>query len=233
GRAGRRVLVLERRERVGGACTLERPFSDARYVASPCAYLAGLLDGLVIEELGLADRGVEIRLCDPALFVPFDDGRAFVQWRGRARTEAARREAGFSARDIDGLRAYDELFERIRVRLRRGPRDAWVGEAPSRAELEELLGGERELADVLFEASIADVLDAHFTDQRAKDALVPQGLIGTAAGPRTPGTAGVHALHRMGEIGGAGGAWGYVRGGIGVVSFAICEAALEAGATVA
>ena len=57
-RAGRRVLVLERRERVGGACTLERPFSDPAYEASPCAYLVGLLDPVVIEELGLRRRGL-------------------------------------------------------------------------------------------------------------------------------------------------------------------------------
>ena len=44
-RAGQSVLVLERRERLGGACTLEQPFSDERYLVSPCAYVVGLLDG--------------------------------------------------------------------------------------------------------------------------------------------------------------------------------------------
>ena len=53
-RAGRRVLVLERRDRLGGACTLERPFADPGFVVSPCAYVVGLLDQLVIDELGLA-----------------------------------------------------------------------------------------------------------------------------------------------------------------------------------
>src|SRR5215467_1999598 len=58
-RAGRSVLVLERRERLGGACTLERPFSDERFVVSPCAYVVGLLDELVMSELELRDRGFE------------------------------------------------------------------------------------------------------------------------------------------------------------------------------
>src|SRR5881227_3404909 len=58
-RAGRSVLVLERRERLGGACTLERPFSDEGYVISPCAYVVGLLDEVVIRELGLRERGFE------------------------------------------------------------------------------------------------------------------------------------------------------------------------------
>src|SRR3712207_8763421 len=49
-RAGRSVLVLERRDRLGGACTLERPFADERYVISPCAYVVGLLDPVRSEE---------------------------------------------------------------------------------------------------------------------------------------------------------------------------------------
>src|SRR5947208_14383950 len=56
-RAGRSVLVLERRERLGGACTLERPFSDPAFVISPCAYVVGLLDPVVIGELELERRG--------------------------------------------------------------------------------------------------------------------------------------------------------------------------------
>ena len=49
-RAGQRVIVLEQRVRLGGACTLERPFPDERFVVSPCAYVIGLLDRLVIDE---------------------------------------------------------------------------------------------------------------------------------------------------------------------------------------
>src|SRR5215216_98774 len=50
-RAGRSVLVLERRERLGGACTLEQPFDDPGYLVGPCAYVVGLLDQTVIDEL--------------------------------------------------------------------------------------------------------------------------------------------------------------------------------------
>src|SRR6476661_10301442 len=57
-RAGRRVLVLEARERLGGACTLEQPFGDDRYVISPCAYVIGLLDDDVIRDLALNKRGL-------------------------------------------------------------------------------------------------------------------------------------------------------------------------------
>jgi phytoene dehydrogenase-like protein len=232
-KAGKSVLVLERRERVGGAATLERPFSDERYVVSPCAYVAGLLDPLVISELGLHERGISIRIADPALFIPFDDGTALVDWADRERTAAGMRELGISERDIQGYREYDERFDRCRRLLRKGERDTWVGDSPSRAEIEELLGGEQDLIDILFNASIADVLDDCVSDQRIKDGLYGQGLIGTWGGPRTPGTAAIHLMHHSGELNGRGGAWGYVEGGLGMISFAIADAALDAGAEVA
>ena len=232
-RAGKSVLVLERRERVGGAATLERPFSDERYIVSPCAYVAGLLDPLVISELGLTGRGVSIRIADPALFIPFDDGTAFVDWADETRTVAGLRELGISDSDIQGYRDYNERFDRCRRLLRKGERDTWVGDSPDRGEIEELLGGERELIDLVFEASIADVLDDCVSDQRIKDALYGQGLIAAWGGPRTPGTAAIHLMHHMGELNGAPGSWGYVQGGLGMISFAIADAAIEAGAEIA
>ena len=197
-RAGKRVLVLERRERIGGACTLERPFADRRYAISPCAYLVGLLDPLVIGELELRRRGFDVRIADPELFIPFEDGTAFVQWLDEERTAAGLRAIGVDERNIQGLRDYNEVFHRITRLLRRGERDAWVGDSPSRAEIEEMLDHEQGLIDVVFEASIADVLDEHFTDQRLKDALSSQGLIAAYGGPRDPGTAAIHLMHHMG-----------------------------------
>jgi choline dehydrogenase-like flavoprotein len=69
-RAGQSVLVLERRERLGGACTLERPFADEGFVVSPCAYVVGLLDEVVIRELELERRGLRYWMADPNLWVP-------------------------------------------------------------------------------------------------------------------------------------------------------------------
>src|SRR5215210_6877691 len=70
-RAGKRVLVLEARERVGGACTLEEPWPGVRM--SPCAYVAGLLHRTVIEELQLVERGLRWFPALGGLFVPFED----------------------------------------------------------------------------------------------------------------------------------------------------------------
>jgi phytoene dehydrogenase-like protein len=232
-RAGQSVLVLEARSRLGGAATLERPFPDQRYVISPCAYVIGLLDETVISELSLHQRGLEVYIADPQLWVPFDDGTAFGQWMDHDRTVAGLESLGLPAKDIEGYVAYEDLFDQMRIKLRKGPRDSWAGDSPSRAELEELLGGDAFMSDVLFHASIADVLDEFVTDQRLKDALFGQGIIGTYAGPFDPGTAAVKLMHFAGEVLGHGAVWGYVRGGMGMVSFAIAEAALDFGAVLA
>jgi phytoene dehydrogenase-like protein len=229
-RAGRSVVVLERNAEVGGACTLERPFADERYVISPCAYLVGLLHPLVIDELGLRAHGYRVHPVDPHLWCPFDDGTALALWDDPARSAAAVRQ--LAPGDVDGYLAYDALFARIRRALRHGPRDTWVGAAPARAEIEELLGGDGEAIEVVFEASIADVVERHVRDERLRTALHGQGIIGTNAGPRDPGTAAVHVLHSLGTLDGRPGAWGYVQGGMGRVSFALRAAAIEAGAVV-
>src|SRR3954469_21818193 len=96
-RAGRSVLVLERRERLGGACTLERPFPDQRFVVSPCAYVVGLLDEVVIRELELRRRGFQCYVADPNLWVPFEDGTSFAQWLDHDRTQASLDALGVSA----------------------------------------------------------------------------------------------------------------------------------------
>ena len=96
-----------------------------------------------------------------------------------------------------------------------------------------MLGGEQEMIDLLFEASIADVLDEYLTDQRLKDALFGQGVIGTWGGPKDPGTASIKLMHYQGDLEGQGPVWGYVEGGMGMISFAIADAAREAGAVLA
>ncbi len=93
--------------------------------------------------------------------------------------------------------------------------------------------GDDELIGLVFEDSVADVIERHVSDPRLHQALWGQGVIGTDAGPRTPGTAAVKLMHSQGTLDGAGGSWGYVRGGMGTVSFAIADAAAEAGATIA
>jgi phytoene dehydrogenase-like protein len=231
-KAGKSVLVLERRERLGGAATLERPFSDDRYIVSPCAYVVGLLDQLVIDELDLHSRGLRYWVADPNLWVPFDDGTAFGQWLDNAKTQANLEELGVSKGDIEGYWAYEELFDDVRKLLRKGDRDTWVGDTPTREEIEAMLGSQ-EMIDLVFEASIADVLDHYVDDERLKTALFGQGIIGTWGGPFEPGTASIKLMHYQGDLDGQGPVWGYVEGGMGMCSFAIAVAAADSGAVLA
>jgi phytoene dehydrogenase-like protein len=232
-RAGQKVLVLERRERLGGACTLERPFEDQRFEVSPCAYVVGLLDEVVISELGLRRRGYQCWAADPNLWVPFEDGTAFAQWLDHDKTQASLDALGVSKADQAGYWAYEEVFDAIRRKLRTGERDAWIGETPNRAEIEEVLAGEQMMLDIVFDASIAEVLDAYIGDQRLKDALFGQGVIAAYGGPKDKGTASIKLMHYQGDLEGQGPVWGYVKGGMGMVSFAIADAAQEAGAVLA
>ncbi len=221
------VLVLERRDQIGGACTLERPFPDQRFVMSPCAYLVGLLHPLVIAELDLARRGYRTFPVDPTQWTPFEDGTALVQWRDQSKT--ARAVEALAPGDVEGFLAYDALFARIRHRLRNGPRgDVWLGDSPDRAEIEELFVDDAEALEVVRDASIADVVERHVRDERLRTALHGQGVIGTFAGPRDPGTAWIHAHHSLGLIGG----WSFVEGGIGRVSLLLADAARDAGAVI-
>ncbi|HEX6659023.1 MAG TPA: NAD(P)/FAD-dependent oxidoreductase, partial [Ilumatobacter sp.] len=232
-KAGRSVLVLERRDRLGGACTLEQPFSDPGFAVSPCAYVVGLLDPLVIDELDLRRHGYNVFLADPALWCPFDDGTWYGQFLDHERTVAGMRENGFSEAAIKGQFEYEDFFDRMRRALRERVRDTWVGPSPGEDELRELLGNDPELSEALFETSIADVIDRFVDDPRLKRALYGQGVIGAWAGPQSPGTASIKLMHFQGTLEGVPMAWGYVEGGMGRVSFAIAEAAQEAGATLA
>ncbi len=229
-KAGKQTLVLERRDRVGGACTLETPFDDERWIVSPCAYVVGLLDQLVVDELDLRRHGYAVHPVDPHLWCPFEDGSALTVWHDDRRT--AESVEKIAPDDIDGFFAYGELFGRVRRALRHGRRDTWVGPAPTDEEIEELLQHDREAIDVVFSDSIADVVERYVRDERLRTALHGQGVIGTNVGPRDPGTAAVHLMHAMGTLEGTPGAWGYVHGGMGRVSFAIAEAARHAGASV-
>ena len=230
-RAGRSVLVLERRERLGGACTIEHPFPQPGWRISPCAYLVGLLHPLVVEELDLRRRGYQVEVVDPHLWCPFTDGTSIALWEDPDRSAAA--VAELSPGDVEGYRAYGELFGRIRRAIRAGNRDVWVGDAPDRPQMEELLAGDKEALEVVFEASIAEVVERFVRDERLRTALHGQGIIGTYAGPRDPGTASIHLMHASGTLEGIPGAWGYVRGGMGQISSVIAEAAVEAGAVLA
>ncbi|HEV3163365.1 MAG TPA: NAD(P)/FAD-dependent oxidoreductase [Isosphaeraceae bacterium] len=229
-RAGKRVLVLEARNRVGGACTLEELWPGFRI--SPCAYLLGLLHPLVIEELDLLGHGLSWVAPTAGMFVPFDDGSSIQLWDDDHQCEAEIR--AFSARDLEGWRAFSDVKRRLRDALRpEGTGDIWVGRAPSREQIEARLGVDQEARAFLFEWSMVECVEHYLRDERLQIAYLGQGVIGTNASPHEPGTASIHFHHNSGRLGGVPGQWGYVRGGIGMVSFILCDVARDLGAVIA
>jgi phytoene dehydrogenase-like protein len=229
-RAGKRVLVLEERGRIGGACTIEEPWPGVRM--SPCAYLAGLLHPLVIDELRLPQRGFNWTPASNGLFVAFEDGSSVQLYDDDERCEAEVRR--FAPRDVNGWRAMSDLIARVRDAIRPpGENDVWIGEPPTREQLEVRLCRDPECIGLLFEWSMAEFVKRYLTDERLQTAFLGQGVIGTNASPFDKGTASIRFHHASGRLGGLPGAWGYVKGGMGMVSFFLKEAAEEAGATIA
>ena len=229
-RAGRRVLVLEARERIGGACTLQEPWPG--YRVSPCAYVCGLLHPLVIEELGLAAHGFEWRPALGGYFFPFDDGSCVQLWEDESRCEEEIRR--FAPGDLAGWRAMNDVKRRLRDALRpSGSGDLWIGAAPSQAVIAERLRGDPEASALLFDWSMVEYVERYLDDERLQTALLGQGVIGTRASPYERGTASVHFHHASGRMAGLPGVWGYVLGGMGRVSFMLCDIARQCGAVVA
>lgn len=229
-RAGKQVLVLEVRERIGGACTMEEPWPGYRF--SPCAYLAGLLHPLVIAELDFPAYGYAWSPSPEGLFVPFDDGSSVQLWDDNERCEAEIRR--FAPADVAGWRAMANLMQRTRDAIRPpGPADLWIGAPPTREMLEDRLHGDTEAINLLFNWSMGEYVEHFLHDERLQCAYLGQGVIGTNASPYDPGTAFIHFHHSSGRMGGKPGMWGFVTGGMGHVSFILCDIARAAGATVA
>ncbi len=229
-RAGKRVLVLESRERIGGACTIEEPWPGVR--VSPCAYLAGLLHPLVVEELGLTEIGFSWTPAVNGLFIPFEDGSSVQLYEDDEKCEAE--IARIAPKDLSGWRAYCDLIQRTRDRLRPDNEyDVWIGDPPTPEQIEKRLGKDREAYQMLFEWSMAEMMERFLSDERLLAGYLGQGVIGTNASPFDPGTAGIRFHHSSGRLGGMAGVWGYVKGGMGMVSFYLAEAALRSGAVIA
>jgi len=238
-RAGRSVLVVERREMVGGCAVTEEIWPG--YRVSTAAYLTSLLQERIIGDLNLARFGYQVDAKDPAFFSAFPDGRHLFMWRDDQRTLTEM--AKFSTRDAEQFPIYERYLERLSevvesLLLTTPP------EFPPRGlgdfvEYLKLAGRFRKLSPremvglvKIFTMSAADFLDEWFESEEIKVTLVTDGVIGANGGPRSPGTAYILLHHVMGSVGGKRGLWGFVRGGMGAVSNAIAAAARSHGAEI-
>lgn len=238
-RAGRKVLVLEAREMVGGCAVTEEIWPG--YQVSTGAYLTSLLQERIVRELDLPRYGYRVDAKDPAFFSPFPDGRYMFMWQDRQRT--IEEIAKFSRRDAEVYGEYEAYLERLAVVIE----DLLLTTPPpfppkglgAMLEYLKLAGKLRGLSSgdlaglvKIFTQSASDFLDDWFESPELKVTLATDGVIGANGGPRSQGTAYILQHHCMGGVEGHRGLWGFVRGGMGAVSNAIANAARAAGAVI-
>src|SRR5690242_50504 len=223
--AGKSVLVLESRDRVGGACTLEEPFLG--FTMSPCAHVVSLLRPEIIRDLELHRYGFDAYVKDPQMFVPFLDGNyLFFRASTEKTVESSRR---LSPHDAEAYPKFLRFFERASEILN----PILLEEPPSVADLAARFRGEdEEIYRYLMFGNLYDMLADYFESDYLRAAFAGQGVIGSFIGPKTPGSVYVMWHHMFGEVNGEHGTWGYVRGGMGRISFALAASAEAHGAVI-
>ena len=245
-RAGRKVLVLERRGVVGGACVTEEIAPG--YRSSTASYVVSLLLPEIERELRLTEFGYKVLPRSPSSFTPFHDGRSLLMGPD---AELNRREiAKFSARDAEAFPKYEALLTRIAEHLEPALMDTPPDLLPLPAEWRKrglmdrlrnlrrggaLYRAMKKLGDALPEAieiltgAATPVLDRWFESPELKGTLATDAIIGSFAPPSAPGSGYVLLHHVMGMAGGARGVWGYVEGGMGALTQAMARSAQSQG----
>jgi len=237
---GLRTVVLEKRPVVGGAAVSEHPFGPD-YTVTSLSYVVSLFPPSLVRDLQLDRHGYHVYPQGP-YFAPRRDG----QYLQLPSDHARRREQiqKFSSKDADAIEAWDRKLDEIGRVL--GP---LLGDIPPKvgsrrpADLARQALLLRRLKSVdarkavditrLMTTSVADLVDDHFESDAMKGLLSVSGVIGTWAGPRSPGTAYVMLHHHLGDPGtGETGAWGFPRGGMGGVTQALAAAARSFGAEI-
>src|SRR5450631_4844966 len=237
-KAGKKVLVLERRHVLGGAAVTEEIIPG--FLFSVCSYVVSLLRPEIIRDLDLPRHGLEILPLD-GTFSPMPNGDHLWRMNDHARTQREiRRHSRLDAE------AYDEFSKMmtpmcrfVKPLLSMIPPDPTTLNPRDLKQLHFLMQRFRSLSSderytliQLMTMSAADFLDQWFETDALKATMSASGIIGTFLGIRSPGTAYVLLHHYMGEIDGAFRSWGFSRGGTGAISNAIADAAREAGAEI-
>ena len=237
-KAGRKVLVLERRHVLGGAAVTEEVYPGFKY--SVCSYGVSLFRPQIIRDLNLPKHGYEIIPLENS-FSPQPDGPGLCRWveEAKSREEIAR----FSRRDAEtypefGL-AMSKMAQFVKNIIDSPPPDPTSFHPRELWELLRLGKHFKSTGDdflnlhaKLLTMSATDFLDMWFESDVLKAPMSVSGIIGTYLGVRSPGTAYVLLHHYMGEIDGAFRSWGFSKGGTGQVSIACGNAAEAFGAEI-
>jgi len=230
-KAGKKVLVLERRHILGGAAVTEEFFPGFKF--SACADGGGHLLPQVRQDLELQRHGLEILPSEVAVFAPQPVGPALTLWRDPSQT--ARELERFSKRDAARYPDFVALVNKL-TNLLVGLMTTIPPQLPQVAggdvlELTKLLGPLRKLNKKdthdlirILPMSMADFLDEWFESEALRGVLAARAVTGLTFGPRAAGTAYTFLYSHVGRDG------GLVKGGMGALTQAIANAARAHGA---
>ena len=238
-RAKWKVLVLERRYIVGGACvTEERTFPG--FKVSTAAYVNSLFRPEITRDLRLHDYGFELIERNPASFSPFLDGRYLML--GRSLDSDVDEIAKFSRKDAQSYPKYEEMLLRIATvvepTLAKRPPNVLQPSVTDLLQMGMLGLDMKKLGPAMSEAlevltgAARPILDRWFESEQLKATIGTDAIIGAFAAPSMPGTAYVLFHHVMGETNGKRGVWAYVKGGMGGLTQALARAAKDLGVDV-
>jgi len=236
-RAGLSTLVLERREIVGGCCVTEEIAPGCR--ASTAAYIASMLRPEVISDLKLAEHGLRMVPCDPAIQVAFPDGRVVPWWAERNRAVAEFRK--HSVKDADTFVRVDDQLKKLARYLQ-----PFFLEPPPEVEARSVAGwsdlfrvGKRfrhissgEIAQLVsfLTGSLGEFLDRNYESETIKTVFLANNVYGKHGGPYQPGTAIGLLFHLLsGGEHELQGFYGHVMGGMGAITQSLAAAGRKLG----
>jgi phytoene dehydrogenase-like protein len=221
-RAGLRVVLLERRDMVGGACATEELFPG--YRLSSCSYICHLLQEKVITDLELFKHGFEVYTLAPSRFHPFPGGRYLATWDEHAQTAAE--IARYSMPDAQAYLDWMAFWERAGRLLHR----YFLTPPPTYAEIMARVRGTEDeaLLETLLTRSMLELVEEYFeTDIVRAHTLSVQDI----GDPRAPGSPLCYAYIKV-NLCSAPGTVGIVKGGMGGITQAMAQAAQQAGAEI-
>lgn len=237
-RAGYSTLVLERRDVVGGCCVTEEIAPGCR--ASTTSYIASMLRPEVIRDLHLADHGLRMVPCDPALQVPFPDGHLVSWWSNRDRAVEELRK--ISSKDADTFVRVDDRLKKLARYLQpfflepppefsTQTFDGWSDLLRAGKRFRGISSSEVSQMVTFLTGSLGDFLDRNYESEKVKTLFLANNVYGKHGGPYQPGSALGLLFHLL--SGGAKdqqGFYGHVMGGMGSITYAMAKAARAFGA---
>jgi phytoene dehydrogenase-like protein len=238
-KAGKKVLVLERRAHAGGIASTEAIYPG--FKISTCAHLAGSFATEIINDLALRRNGLELLPLNPPVFAPLGDRSGLILPSDPA--EAAAEIGRLSQKDAVNFSSFCALAKNLSKFLRvlygvalpdhRSPKNFNLGELIKVGWKFHRLGTKEMYAFLrILPMSIGDLLNEWFETELLKAAIAAAGLFGSFVGPRQQGTSFSFLHHQLGSSNGALRTVGFVRGGMGNLAEALASAARRYGAEI-